>query len=332
MKGIVVYEGEQAPQLVWEDVADVEAGPDEVLVDVRATAVNRADLSQARGNYPPPPGASDILGLEMAGVVVALGERVRGSNVGDRVCALLPGGGYAERVAVHQDMLLRLPDAWSFAMGTAVPEAWLTAFVNLFLEADLRPHEIALIHAGGSGVGTAAIQLARAVGAMAFTTAGSDAKLDRCAELGAVLTINYKEENFLDEVLEATGGKGVDMILDPVGGPYLARNLAALRPFGRLVSIGLLGGAQGELNMALLLRKRLRIVGSTLRTRPLAEKIEITRQFRRRFWPQLVSGKLEPVIDTVFPIQNAQEAHEYVQQNRNTGKVVLSVSAAGAVP
>jgi NADPH:quinone reductase-like Zn-dependent oxidoreductase len=222
-------------------------------------------------------------------------------------------------------MLLRLPEDWSFAKGAAVPEVWYTAFVNLFLEGSLQMGETVLLHAGGSGVGTAAIQLARTIGARVFVTAGTGAKLERCRQLGAELAINYKEQDFLAEVLAATGNQGVDLILDPVGGSYLDRNVQALRPFGRLVNIGLLGGAKGEMNVAHLLRKRLRIVGSTLRTRPIAEKIEITRQFSDRFWLSLTSGKLEPVIDTVFPIQEAQAAHEHVLQNRNTGKVILSM-------
>lgn len=326
MHAIVVKGTPAAPLLVWERVADVDYGPDEVLVAVWATAVNRADLSQARGHYPPPPGASEILGLEMAGVITAVGDNVQDWQVGDRVCALLPGGGYAEYAAVPQGLLLRLPEDWTFAMGTAVPEVWYTAFVNLFLAGDLRPGETVLVHAGASGVGTAAIQLARAAGATVFVTAGAEEKLARCRALGASLAVNYKEQDFLEAVLAATDGAGVDLILDPVGGSYLERNVRALRPFGRLVNIGLLGGGPGEMNMALLLRKRLRIVGSTLRNRPLAEKVAITRQFRERFWPLLAAGELQPVIDRVFPITEAQAAHAYVLQNRNVGKVILAVA------
>jgi putative PIG3 family NAD(P)H quinone oxidoreductase len=325
MKAIVVKGDSENPVLVWEEVDDIDYGPEEVLVDVRAAAVNRADLSQARGNYPPPAGASEILGLEMAGVIEAVGADVTGWQVGDRVCALLPGGGYAQKAAVPYQMLLRLPESWPFTQGAAVPEVWFTGFVNLFWEGDLQPGERVLLHAGGSGVGTASIQLARAVDATVFVTAGAGHKLERCRELGAELAINYKEEDFLDEVLAATDGEGVDLILDPVGGPYLWRNMRALRRFGRLISIGLLGGREGEMDMGLLLRNRLRLVGSTLRTRPLAEKIEITRQFESRFWPLLVAGELQPVIDTVFPIEEAQAAHEYVLQDQNTGKVILSM-------
>jgi len=326
MQAIVVKGAPAEPLLVWEEAADIGYGSEEALVAVQATAVNRADLSQARGHYPPPPGASKILGLEMAGVIVALGDAVVDWRIGDRVCALLPGGGYAEYAAAPQGMLLRLPEAWSFAMGAAVPEVWYTAFVNLFLEGNLQPGETVLIHAGASGVGTAAIQLARAAGATVFVTAGAEEKLARCRTLGAALAVNYKKQDFLEAVLAATDGAGVDLILDPVGGAYLDRNVRALRPFGRLVNIGLLGGGPGEMNVALLLRKRLRIVGSTLRNRPLAEKIAITRQFRERFWPLLVAGELQPVIDRVFPIIEAQAAHAYVLQNRNVGKVILAVA------
>jgi tumor protein p53-inducible protein 3 len=327
MKAVVVHNRPDGPELVWEEVADLEYGPDEVLVDVKATAINRADLSQAQGNYPPPPGASEILGLEMAGQIEAVGAGVSGWQVGDRVCALLPGGGYAAKAAVPYQMLLRLPEDWSYAQGTAVPEVWFTAFVNLFLEGGLQAGETVLVHAGGSGVGTAAIQLARATDAVPFVTAGSQDKLERCRQLGAKLAINYKEQDFLAEVLAATDSQGVDLILDPVGGSYLDRNIKALRRFGRLVNIGTLGGGAGQMNVGLLLGKRLRIIGSTLRTRPLAEKIEITRQFERRFWPALLSGELQPVIDTVFPIERAQAAHEYIRQNRNTGKVILSMES-----
>jgi putative PIG3 family NAD(P)H quinone oxidoreductase len=325
VKAIVVYQKEGKPQLVWEEVADIACGPEEVLVDIKASAVNRADLSQARGSYPPPPGVTDILGLEMAGVIVGLGEKVQGRLVGDRVCALLAGGGYAEQAAVHQDMLLRLPDSWSFAQGAAIPEVWYTAFVNLFLEGNLQAGETVLIHAGGSGVGTAAIQLAHEAGAAVFTTAGAETKLAACRELGATLTVNYKEQNFLEEVLAASDQQGVDLILDPVGAAYLEKNLQALKPNGRLVQIGLLSGSQAELNLGLILGKSLRLIGSRLRSRPIEEKIAITRQFKEKFWPLLVSGKLQPVVDTVFPMPEAQAAHHYVAQNKNTGKVILAV-------
>lgn len=324
MKAIVVEGAKDEPVLVWQEMEDVVYAADEALVAVRATAVNRADLSQARGNYPPPPGASEILGLEMAGVIEAVGANVRGWQAGDRVCALLPGGGYAEKTAVPAGMLMRLPDDWTFVMGTAVPEVWFTAFINLFGEGGLQAGETVLIHAGASGVGTAAIQLARAAGARVFVTASAE-KLDRCRALGAEVAIDYKEEDFVTAVQAATNGEGVDLILDPVGGAYLARNVRSLRRFGRLVNIGTLGGVQGEMNTGLLLGKRLKIVGSTLRSRPLTEKIAITQQFTERFWPGLRSGELRPIIDRTFPIAQAQQAHDYVAQDRNVGKVILVV-------
>lgn len=327
MKAIVVHQAAEEPRLVWADVPEPSMGAADVLVRVRAAAVNRADLLQARGGYAPPAGASEILGLEMAGDIVAVGAAVVGWQPGERVCALLPGGGYAERVAVPYEMLLRLPDGWSYAQGAAVPEVWYTAFVNLFLEGDLRTGERVLIHAGASGVGTAAIQLARSMGAEVYATAGTDEKVAVCRHLGAAHAVNYKQADFLPAILEATAGEGVDLILDPVGAAYLPRNLQLLRGQGRLVSIGLLSGGQTTLDMGLLLRKRLRLVGSTLRGRPLAEKIAITEQFRARFWPLLVHGALQPIIDRAFPLPDAQEAHAYVRQNRNIGKVILTVSS-----
>jgi putative PIG3 family NAD(P)H quinone oxidoreductase len=328
MKAIAVLTHDEQPRLQWQEAAAPACGPEEVLVGVRATAVNRADLSQARGSYPPPPGVTDILGLEMAGTILEVGDAVRGWLPGDRICALLSGGGYAEQVAVHQEMLLRLPDEWTFEQGAAVPEVWYTAYLNLFLEGGLRRGEDVLIHAAASGVGTAAIQLGREAGATTYATAGTEAKLALCRELGAIQAINYKEQNFGDAVLAATGGRGVDLILDPVGGNYLERNIQLLKPGGRLVLIGLLGGASGPLDLGSVLRGGLRIIGSRLRSRPLAEKIAITRDFRRQVWPLLVAGTMRPIIDRVFPISQAQEAHTYVRRNENAGKVILTVAPA----
>ena len=325
MKAIVVKKTNKTPLLVWEEVPDIQYGPEEVLVEVKATAVNRADLLQALGLYPPPSGESEILGLEMAGVIVATGLEVRNRRIGDRVLALLPGGGYAQQVAVHHQMLISLPDSWSFAEGAAIPEVWLTAFINLFLEGDLKSTETVTIHAGGSGVGTAGIQMARETGATVYVTAGTEAKLKKCRGLGAAMAINYREQDFLNEIMAATGGKGIDLILDPVGGAYLNQNLQLLKENGRLVNIGLLGGSSAEINLATVLGKSLRIIGSRLRSRPLAEKIAITQQFKERFWPMLADGKLQPVIDRVFPITDAQAAHQYVAENRNTGKVILEI-------
>jgi putative PIG3 family NAD(P)H quinone oxidoreductase len=326
MKAIVVKKSAKEPVLVWETVPDVAYGPEEVLVDVKATAVNRADLLQAMGSYPPPAGESEIIGLEMSGVIAAVGKAAEGWQVGDRVLGLLAGGGYAQQVAVHPQMLIRLPDSWSFAEGAAIPEAWLTAFSNLFLEGDLKSGERVLLHAGASGVGTAGIQMAREAGAVVYVTAGSQTKLAACRELGARLAINYKTHDFFKEAMEATGSEGIDLILDPVGGAYLNQNLNLLRINGRLVNIGSLGGGTAEINLGAVLGKSLRIIGTRLRARPLAEKISITREFKERFWPLLEEGRLKPVIDKVLPIAEAQAAHAYVRQNRNIGKVVLEVN------
>lgn len=323
MKAIVVYPEHPHPRLTWEEVPDVSFNDNQVLVDVQATAVNRADLSQARGQYPPPPGESEILGLEMAGVIVAAGPLVTGWEVGDRVCALLAGGGYAEQVAVYPQMLLKLPDTWSFAQGAAIPEVWLTAFVNLFKEGQLEAGERVLLHAGASGVGTAAIQLAKAVEATVITTAGTPEKVQACRELGADVALNYRETDFLPAVHAATDNQGVDLILDPVGGTYLKSNLQALREGGRLVCIGLLGGREGAMDMGLVLGKSLKVIGSRLWPRSIEEKIRLTYAFRERFWPMLIQGQLRPIIDSTFPLSEAQSAHEYVRQNRNIGKVIL---------
>ncbi|MCU0558706.1 MAG: NAD(P)H-quinone oxidoreductase [Desulfobacterales bacterium] len=326
MKAIVVKPGEKAPHLVWGEVPEVRFGPGEVLVEVRATAVNRADLLQARGLYPPPAGASEILGLEMSGVIAAVGGAVRGWRTGDRVMALLEGGGYAQRAAVNADLLMRLPQNWSFEQGAAAPEAWLTAFVNLLVEGGLVEGQSVLIHAGASGVGTAAIQMARAAGANVYATAGTEAKLDTCRELGARAAIDYKKMDFAADILARTAGRGVDLVLDPVGASHLKRNLQVLAPGGRVVHIGLMGGSRAEIDLGVVLGKSLRLIGSRLRPRPLAEKIEITRQFERRFRPLVASGRLSPIIDRVFPIEQAEAAHARLRENLNIGKVVLKIA------
>lgn len=325
MQGIVVHQTDQNPVLKLEEVPDVHYSPDEVLVDIKASAVNRADLMQAKGGYPPPPGASEILGLEMAGVVSAVGDNVKEIQVGDRVAALLTGGGYATQIAIHPKMLFKLPDEWSFGMGAAVPEVWLTAFVNLFIEGNLQAGETVLIHAGGSGVGTAAIQLAREAGANPMITAGTEAKLERGRQLGATLAINYKKADFVAEVLKATDNRGVNLVLDPVGASYFEKNINVLARHGRMINIGLLGGAMVTANIAPLLIKNLMLKGSTLRARPLAEKIEITTAFIDRFWPLFLDGTLQPIIDKTFPLAEAQSAHEYIAADKNIGKVILEV-------
>jgi putative PIG3 family NAD(P)H quinone oxidoreductase len=327
MKAIQIQPELPDRPLVWQETPDPTYGPDEVLVAIHATALNRADLSQRAGHYPPPPGAPDILGLEMAGVITALGANVRGWQVGDRVCALLGGGGYAELVAVPQQMLMPVPDGWSFAEAAALPEVYLTAFVNLFIEAALQPGETVLVHGGASGVGTAAIQLLRHAGHPVIVTAGSDEKTTRCVALGADLAINYRDEDFVGVVKRLTEDQGVDVILDMVGADYLERNLDLLKLRGRLVCIATLSGSQAMLDIGRLMRKRLRLIGSVLRSRSLAEKVQIKEQFRTRFWPVVEAGAIRPVIDSVFPIEQAETAQAHMAANANIGKIVLQVRA-----
>lgn len=314
-----------AGDLTWGDAPSPVGGPRDVVVDVYATAVNRADLLQRRGFYPPPPGESDVLGLEAAGVVAAVGAEVKRVRVGDRVCCLLGGGGYAQQIVIDEAMALPIPSGLDFEQAAAIPEAFYTAFVNLVLEAGLAEGERVLIHAGASGVGTAAIQLVIARGATAIVTAGSDDKLARCQALGAGAGINYKRENFAERVAALTDGKGVDVILDCVGGSYLEANVGALRSQGRLVIIGLMGGTKAELNLGLLVSRRLRVIGSVLRSRSLAEKLAITDAFRDQVLPLFASGALKPIVDCVLPITEAAAAHDHVAANRNFGKVVLRV-------
>jgi putative PIG3 family NAD(P)H quinone oxidoreductase len=323
MKAIIIQSDQENQPLAWQDVPAPAYSADEVLVDIHATALNRADLAQRAGHYPPPPGASDILGLEMAGRIAAVGANVSGWQIGDRVCALLSGGGYAEQVNTPVSMLMPIPDAWSYEQAAAVPEVFLTAYVNLFMEAGLQPGESVLIHGGASGVGTAAIQLAHQSGCRVFTTAGSEDKVTRCRQLGADIAINYKTEDFEDR-LQAEG-QGVDVILDFIGGAYLDKNVRLLKLRGRLVFIATLGGNKAEINIGLLMGKRLRLIGSVLRSRSLAEKAEIKEKFMAQFWPLLLDGTIQPVIDSICPIEQANEAHRRMAENKNIGKIILKV-------
>lgn len=322
MKAIVL---EDHDALAWREVAEPVLRPGEVLVDVYATALNRADLSQRAGHYPPPPGESEILGLEMAGVVAEVPDGVRGAHRGDRVCALLPGGGYAERVAVPAALLMPVPDGWTLVQAAALPEAAFTAFLNLFLEADLRPGERVLIHGGASGVGTAAIAQARLAGATVFATAGTDAKVARCQALGADLAINYRREDFAERIRAHPAGGAVDVVLDMVGEPYVDRNLDLLATGGRLVVIATLGGRRATIDLRAMMAKRATLKGSTLRARPLAEKIRIKEAFLERFGQALAEGRLAPVIHDVVPVEEAERAHAMMRDNLNVGKIVLQV-------
>lgn len=326
MKAIVVQTEQEGNPLIWQEVDDPTYGADEVLVDIQATALNRADLFQRAGNYPPPPGASEILGLEMAGTITAVGDDVTDWQVGDRVCALLPGGGYAEQVNVPAKLLLPIPDDWSYEQATAIPEVFLTAHVNLFMEANLQEGETLLIHGGASGVGTTAIQLAREAGCRVFITAGTAEKTARCRELGAELAINYKEDDFAAVIRQHTGERqSVDVILDMVGSNYFERNLSLLKLRGRMVFISTLSGSKTELDIRQLMGRRLRLIGSVLRSRSLEEKIDIKQNFVYRFWSALTNGRVKPIIDRTYPIEQANEAHDYMQNNQNIGKIVLTV-------
>jgi putative PIG3 family NAD(P)H quinone oxidoreductase len=325
VKAIHVQTEKKGRPLAWQETEDPICGPDEVLVDIHATALNRADLVQRAGHYPPPPGAPDILGLDMAGPIAQLGENVTGWQVGDRVCALLAGGGYAERVAVPHQMLMPIPGDWSYEQAAGLPEVFLTAFVNLFMEANFQAGETVLMHGGASGVGTAAIQLIREAGGRMIVTASSDAKITRCRELGADLAINYQQEGFVERVQAFTAGEGVDVIIDIVGAGYLERNLSLLKLKGRLVFISMLGGSQAEINLGALMGRRLQLIGSVLRSRSLAEKVVIKERFMDRFWPMLEDGTIQPVIDAVFPIEQANEAQQHMAENKNIGKIILKV-------
>ena len=300
-------------------------GAGEVLIRVAAAGVNRPDCLQRRGHYAPPPGASDLPGLEVSGVIAACGPAVSSLAVGDRVCALLAGGGYAEQAVVHHGAVMRVPSIFSWEEAGALPEVYLTAFSNLFLLAGARRGGAALVHGGGSGVGTAAIQLLREAGVRCLVTAGSDEKCQRCRDLGADVALNYRAGDFAPAVREATDGRGVDVVLDCIGGKYFAANLECLAVDGRLVIIGLIGGARAEINLAMLLMRRLQVIGSTLRSRPAADKAAIVAAFVERFGAALGAGRLTPVIDHVFPLAQAADAHRLVQSSAHFGKVVLRV-------
>ena len=297
----------------------------QLLVDVHATALNRADLIQRRGGYPPPPGESEILGLEIAGTVAAVGDAVEGVSEGDRVFGLVGGGGYAAQAVIDYRMAMSIPDEWSFEEAAAVPEVFFTANENIFTLGELSAGETILIHAGGSGVGSAGIQISRYAGANVFVTAGTPEKINKCKLLGATEGINYKTTDFVTEIERLTGGEGVDVVLDFIGAPYLERNLSILKTKGRLLQVGLIGGATAEINLGTLMRNRLKVIGSVMRPQSIDEKITITQRFIERWLPELRRGTLQPVIDTVFPLAQAQHAHEYMEANRNFGKIILKV-------
>ena len=321
MRAVVITEPGGPDVLQVQEVPDPVPAPGEVLVDVAATAVNRADLLQRQGHYAPPPGASAYLGLECAGTIAGLGEGVSGWQVGDEVCALLSGGGYAERVAVPAGQLLHVPQGLSIVDSAALPEVACTVWSMVFDIGRLQPGETFLMHGGASGVGTLAIQVARRHGARVITTAGSARKVDACRELGADLAINYRDEDFA-AVVSAEGG--ADVILDNMGAAYLERNINALATGGRLVELGLQGGATAEINLGLLMMKRASVHGTTLRARPAEQKARIVASTEAFVWPMIESGDVRPVIDQVLPLDQAPEAHRLIAAGENIGKVVLT--------
>jgi NADPH2:quinone reductase len=297
----------------------------EVLIKVAAAGVNRPDVAQRAGHYPPPPGASDIPGLEVAGTIEEVGPDVQEWRVGDRVCALLTGGGYAEYAAAPAPQCLRIPEGLDFTAAAAIPETYFTVWTNVFERGRLKPGESILVHGGSSGIGTTAIQLAHAFGSRVFATAGSAEKCAVCERLGAERAINYREQDFVAAVREATGDRGVDVILDMVGGEYVPRNLEALALEGRLLQIATLGGAKSEINVNVLMRRRLTLTGSTLRVRSVAEKGAIAAALRDQVWPLLESGAVRPVIYATFPLRDAADAHRLMESSTHIGKLVLVV-------
>ena len=326
MKAATITQPGGPEVLNWGEVPDPGTpGPGEVLIDVVASAVNRADLLQRQGFYDPPPGASPYPGLECSGHVAALGPDVSGWSVGDAVCALLSGGGYAERVLVPAGQLLPVPDSVNLVEAAGLPEVVCTVWSNVFMTAGLRPSEMLLVHGGASGIGTMAIQLAREVGARVAVTAGSPAKLERCRELGADVLIDYHDEDFVAVVHEATEGRGADVVLDVMGAKYLARNLTVLAVNGRLVIIGLQGGAKAEINLGQLLAKRAAVIATTLRARPVEEKAAIIAAVREHVWPLIAAGRVRPVIHATFPMSQVSAAHAVVEESSHVGKVLLSV-------
>ncbi|AFR10965.1 NAD(P)H-quinone oxidoreductase [Nocardiopsis alba] len=323
MHAIRIIEPGGPEVLAWSEVPDPVPGEGEVLVDVTATAVNRADVSQRQGKYPPPPGASEYPGLECSGTIVGSGPGVEttGWAVGDRVCALLTGGGYAERVAVPVGQLLPIPKGMDPVEAAALPEVACTVWSNLVMVGRLRAGETVLIHGGGSGIGTFAIQFARALGARVAVTAGSAEKLERCRELGAEITIDYRNEDFAER-MRAEGG--ADLVLDIMGGSYLGANLRSLTTGGRLVIIGLMGGRTAELDLGRMLVKRLSVQATTLRSRPAAEKAVIVSGVLEQVWPLVEKGDIRPVVDRALPLEDAAEAHRVMESSAHTGKILLT--------
>ncbi len=324
MRAIVISEPGDPSVLSWAQTPSPEPRPGEVLLDIAASAVNRADLLQRQGHYPPPPGGSDILGLECSGTITALGAGVTSRAVGDHVTALLAGGGYAEQVAVPVGQLMSVPEPVSLVEAASLPEVACTVWSNLVMTANLKQGEWVLIHGGGSGIGTMAIQVARALGARVAVTAGSAAKLDACAALGAEVLINYQREDFVEVMTKATGGRGVDVILDNMGASYLDRNLTSLAFGGRLAVIGLQGGIKAEVNLGAMLRKNATVNARSLRARPPAEKAAICAEVERNIWPWIGAGLITAVIGARLPMNEAGDAHRLLESGAVTGKILLT--------
>jgi putative PIG3 family NAD(P)H quinone oxidoreductase len=327
MHAIVITKPGGPGVLRWMEVPDPEPGPGDLLIDIVATAVNRADLLQRQGLYPPPPGAPPYPGLECSGRVAAAGPEVTGWHEGDEVCALLSGGGYAERVAVPAGQVLPVPKGMAVADAGALMEAACTVWSNVFMLGRLAAGETILVHGGASGVGSFALQLARACGARVLCTAGSPEKLASCEKLGAHRAISYRDEDFAAAARDFTDGVGVDVILDIMGASYLARNIGCLATGGRLLVIGMQGGVRAELDLGAMLRKRATLFATTLRSRPAAGKAAIAAEVREHVWPMIEAGTVRPVIDRGLPVQDAAAAHRIIEAGAHVGKVLLTVQA-----
>jgi len=325
MRAIDIVSTESGNALLLRDFPRPLPGDGEVLIQVAAAGVNRPDLMQRQGVYPPPPGASELLGLEVAGTIVETGPGVQGYKVGDAVCALLTGGGYAEFCLAPAGSCLPVPAELSMIEAAALPETFFTVWSNLFQRGRLLPGESLLVHGGASGIGTTAIQLARAFGNSCYVTAGNPDKCQRCLTLGATAAIDYRRDDFVAQILQLTAGRGVDWVLDMIGGDYFPRNLKCLATEGRLVQIAIQNGARSEIHLWQVMSKRLTITGSTLRSRDQAFKSRIATELRERVWPLLTSGSIKPVIDRTFPLAAAEQAHAYLAGGRHFGKIVLEL-------
>lgn len=330
MKAVVLNAYGELDVLQLSDVVDPVAGPEEVLVDVVATALNRADLLQRRGLYPSPPlagftpPAPEIPGMEFSGRVAGLGERVTSWSLGDEVMGIVGGGAYAQKLVIHEHQLMRSPIGVSVADAAAIPEVWITAFDALVVQGGLTSGRVALVHAGGSGVGTAAIQLCKAIGARVIVTASSG-KLDACRALGADLAVDYASQDFVAECASFTNGAGVDVVLDVIGGDYVNQNISAVRVGGKIVQVGTMGSGRTDVNIGMMLPKRASLIGTVLRARPLAEKIAITQQFAAEILPLFDAGLVKPVIDSRYPLSAIADAHAHMETNANVGKILIDV-------